>query len=388
MTPGARVQAAIELLDDVLDGSAAEQALTNWARRSRFAGSKDRRAVRDHVYQALRCRRSYAALGGTLTGRALMIGHLRSIGAPVEDIFTGQGYGPAAIGEDETASGIDDPNAAWDMPDWLIEHFKSDLGDKALPTALALTARAPTMLRVNRRKSDVDQAITLLAKDDITVQPDPIAETALMVTSGAPKVQNSVAFQQGVVELQDGSSQAAMARVDLPHGGRVLDFCAGGGGKTLALAARAEAKWFAHDALPQRMKDIPARSARAGAQVTLLETEAVAPHAPFDLVLCDVPCSGSGTWRRTPQAKWTLSPSELAELTHIQADILTQATRYVGPEGSLIYATCSVLNVENTGRIQQFLDQNPEWICVWQTSWDVSESGDGFFCAQLKRAGV
>ncbi|MFK7937874.1 MAG: RsmB/NOP family class I SAM-dependent RNA methyltransferase [Roseovarius sp.] len=389
MTPGARVQAAIDLLDDILAGAAAEKALTNWARGSRFAGSKDRRAVRDHVYQALRCKRSFAALGGAMTGRGLMLGAARQQGWEVDQIFSGQGHAPAPLDPEENAAILpDDTNATWDLPDWMIPLFQDALGDAALPTAHLLTHRAPVMARVNLRKSNVAAMISELAAEAITALDDPIAPAALRVTQGGPKLQNTRAYLEGRIELQDGSSQAAMQGIDIPDGSKVLDYCAGGGGKSLALAARAQATWFAHDALPHRMKDIATRAARADVQINTLSTDELHGQAPFDVVLCDVPCSGSGTWRRTPQAKWTLTEAELTRLSTLQAEILTDGAALVARTGQLIYATCSLFDCENSLQINEFLARNPEWTCTRQMRWPVSENGDGFFVAHLERAGV
>ena len=170
----------------------------------------------------------------------------------------------------------------------------------------------------------------------------------------------------------------------IPSGGRVLDFCAGGGGKTLALAARGEAQWFAHDAAPQRMRDLPERAGRAGVSVTLLR-EGVEGAGPFDLVLCDVPCSGSGTWRRTPDAKWRLIPQDLDDLTDVQAGILDRASTLVAPGGRLAHATCSVLREENEAQVEAFVARNPEWAVKAVERWSVSDDGDGFFLAVLAR---
>lgn len=388
MTPGARVQAAIELLDEIRDGTPAEKAMSGWARRSRFAGSKDRAAVRDHVFQALRCLRSYGCLGGADSGRGVMIGALRAAGAEVDTYFTGEGHAPQPLTPDEQASGDvpQEPGARMDLPDWLVPLFINSLGDEAQAdvAAKALKLRAPVMLRVNSRKSTVEAGLRLLTEDGILALPVPIAKTALHVTEGARRVAQSAAYLEGLVELQDGASQAAMEMLDVPCSGRTLDYCAGGGGKVLALAARLEAEWVAHDALPQRMKDLPGRAKRAGVSVSMQDTETVDKQR-FDLVLCDVPCSGSGTWRRTPDAKWRLTADDLAALNRTQDDILDRAARLVAPDGELVFATCSILRVENEERIEAFLTRVPGWNLVAERRWPISETGDGFFLAQLKR---
>ena len=176
-----------------------------------------------------------------------------------------------------------------------------------------------------------------------------------------------------------------MDELRLPDHGKVLDFCAGGGGKALAMADRSTAELQAHDAQPSRMKDLPARAARAGVQIGLTETAALAHEAPFALVLCDAPCSGAGAWRRSPEGKWALTADRLTELTAIQESILSQAAPLVAADGVLAYATCSVLTVENEARVEAFLAANPEWLLVASRRWDPGPSGDGFFLAQFQR---
>ncbi|WP_371223942.1 RsmB/NOP family class I SAM-dependent RNA methyltransferase [Roseovarius sp. 2305UL8-3] len=384
MTPAARVQAAIEVLDANLDGVPAEKALSNWARRSRFAGSKDRAAVRDHVFQALRCRRSYAALGGTLTGRGLMIGALRDQGIAPDGIFSGQTYAPDMLSENEQTAGTATSEDLCDLPDWVMQEFRLSLGEDAEQAAGSLRDRAPIMARTNLAKATVPETIVALADEGVTASAHPIAESAVLITEGARRVSGSAAFRDGWIELQDGSSQAAMEQIPVPDGGKVLDFCAGGGGKTLALAGRAEARWFVHDGLPQRMKDLPTRATRAGVNVTQLGKEDLSSAGPFDLILCDVPCSGSGTWRRTPEAKWTLTPQRLDEVLALQAAILSDAMQYLADDGALAYATCSVLKQENDDQVARFLAAHPGWCCVAQHRWAISDGGDGFFLAIMR----
>jgi 16S rRNA (cytosine967-C5)-methyltransferase len=385
MTPAARVQAAIELLDAILSGIPAEKALTGWARKSRFAGSKDRVAIRDHVFHALRCKRSFAVRGGGLTGRGLMIGALRAAGADPDAIFTGARYAPAPLSEDERKPGEPEARDRMDLPDWLIDRFEASLGDSALPTALALRDRAPVMARVHLGKTTRDNAIAALAEEGIIAHPDPAAASALRIEEGARRLASSRAYCSGLLELQDGSSQAAMEWIAVAPGARVLDYCAGGGGKLLALAAQAQGRWFAHDANAQRMADLPARAARAGVEVSILEGRDLRGTAPFDLVLCDAPCSGSGTWRRTPDMKWRLTPARLAELIEVQTMVLDEGAQLVAEAGRLAYATCSVLQEENEAQVAAFLARHPAWHCEDRHAWPVSAHGDGFYLAILTR---
>lgn len=380
MTPQARVQAAIEILDQILQGTAAEKALTGWARRSRFAGSKDRAGIRDHVFDALRRRNSAAFFGGSLTGRGLMIGVLRQDGVDLNEIFTGEGYAPAALSGSELT--VPDGEAPLDIPEWLRKPLRESLGKAFQDTLSAMGRRAPVILRVNSRNATLAQAQDLLAEDGIETHPMTLVDTALEVSEGARRIKNSAAYLGGVVELQDASSQALIAEMSLDKSMKVMDYCAGGGGKVLAMAGRCDAQYFAHDANPQRLSDLPARAERACAKISIVEDPAT--NAPFDLVLCDVPCSGSGTWRRTPDAKWRFAPEDLAKLERVQAEILEKAQGFVAPGGTLVYATCSVLAAENTAQIERFVQNNPSWAIDWQRQFLLCEGGDGFFGAILR----
>lgn len=388
MTPAARVQTAIEVLDQVLDGASAEQTLTRWARRARYAGSKDRAAVRDLVFQALRCRNSYAALGGALSGRGLMLGHTRDHDTDPRQIFTGAPYAPAALTPAEQASGRQPESAEnHDLPDWIWDHFIASLGpDEARQAAQHLKRRAPIVCRVNQLKCTVEQAQKALLQDGIECTGVNGVETALLITSNERKLARSDAYLSGAIELQDASSQSAMARLEIPEGARVLDYCAGGGGKTLALAALHDAHWHVHDANPKRLSDLPKRAARAGVSVMYLTTEQLAQAAPFDLVLCDVPCSGSGTWRRAPEAKWKFQPSNLTDLVDLQRHILRSAQSLVDGGGCLAYTTCSVLVDENDRQAEWFCDQFQNFNNTLSRKWAISAVSDGFYLACFRKS--
>ena len=383
MTPAARIAAAIDILDAVQTGEAAEKLLTTWGRKNRYAGSSDRAAIRDHVFDALRCLRSYAWLGGADSGRGLMLGAVRAAGVDPASVFNGEGYGPAAIGTDELPQSdlADAPlPVQLDLPDWLMPELTRSLGDDLAPVAQAMRHRAPMFLRVNLARTDREQAALALAGESIQTMPHDLSPTALLVTENARRVQNSRSFRDGLVELQDAASQAVVDA--LPGAARVLDFCAGGGGKSLALAARG-AQVTAHDADPARMRDIPARATRAGVNIAAVTPEDLPQKAAFDLVLCDAPCSGSGAWRRAPQAKWQLTPGSLQTLCELQDDILDAAQHFVAPGGVLAYATCSVLDTENHDRIARFLDENPKWSLTHERRFTPLDGGDGFYAACL-----
>lgn len=380
MTPGARAAAAIQVLDRVLAGEATEKALTNWGRASRFAGSGDRAAVRDLVYDALRQRRSAAALGGGLTGRGLVLGLLRMAGQ--EALFSGEGHAPAPPLADEAGRPPEGAEAL-DLPDWLIPEMARSLGDRLAPVAQAMRQRAPVFLRANLARATADAAVAALAGDGITARPHPLAPTALEVTEGARRVQASQAYLAGEVELQDASSQAVVTALPLADGMRVLDHCAGGGGKTLAMAAQAKLRLWAHDAAPRRMADLPDRARRAGVKVTL--TDRPETTGPYDLILVDAPCSGSGSWRRDPEGKWRLTADRLAELVATQAGILDRVAPMVAPGGALAYATCSLLEVENGDQAQAFLARHSGWRLEQERRFTPLDGGDGFYLALLRR---
>lgn len=383
MTPAARVQTAIELLDEIQAGTPAEKALTGWARRSRFAGSKDRAAVRDHVFDVLRQRNNAAQMGGGPSGRQLMIGLLRLQGADLETVFTGANYAPPALNEAEHQ--LPEMSAAYDLPNWIVPQMRASLGDAFDDTVQFLTQRAPICLRVNLRKADVSLVSAALEAEGISVRTSALSPTALIAEEGARRVAGSNAYRDGWVELQDGSSQAAMDLLPLEPDMRVLDYCAGGGGKTLAMAGRVKARYFAHDANAARLRDLPERAKRAGVDVKLL-TKKQLHGETFDLILCDVPCSGSGTWRRTPDSKWRFSPEDLAKLLSVQAEILDEASKLVRPGGMLTYATCSVLQDENEKQIERFVKAQTGWQVVTQSRWPVQRDGDGFFVCVLHKA--
>ncbi|CAN5695662.1 RsmB/NOP family class I SAM-dependent RNA methyltransferase [soil metagenome] len=390
MTPGARLSAAIELLDAILAGEPAERALTRWARASRFAGSKDRAAIRDAVFDALRRRRSLGHLGGSDTGRALVLAQSALDGADLAALFSGEGFGPAPLADGERAALAADPAAApravrLDVPDHVEAALAAALGEAFEPIMAAMQSRAPVDLRVNTLKTNAGAATVVLARDGILAEPHPLAPHALRVVQNPRHVAQSRAYTQGMVELQDVASQYVAAEAGARPGMSVLDYCAGGGGKTLALAAAmaSEGRLLAHDADPRRMKDLPARARRAGASLEILPP-GDAPPGPCDVVLVDAPCSGTGAWRRKPEGKWRLSPAWLARFPRLQDAILDEASAHVRPRGTLAYATCSLLACENGERARAFLARHPGWSLDFERSLTPLDGGDGFYVARLR----
>ena len=375
MTPAARLEAARVVLADWLEGLPVERALTQWARGARYAGSKDRRAVRDHVYDVLRQRGVCAQMGGGEDARALILGLARLSGWGPE-LFAGDGYGPAALTAPEAAlfAAPAVPERHRDTPAWLRATLMQEHADWPRIEA-AFSARAAVYLRVNLANTTRAAARESLARDGIETR-DAACATALEVSDGAPRLTQSAAYQDGLVEPQDLSVQQALARIDWPRG-RVLDYCAGGGGKALAIADRTGQPVDIHDAEPGRMADAMVRAARAGVRLQQVSD----PVPPYDLVLIDVPCSGSGTWRRDPQAKWRLTPERLAALLELQSGILDDAA---GLTRRLVYMTCSLLEAENAAQLRAFLDRHPGWNCVQSQVFTPMEASDGFFVAELR----
>ncbi|MCK0094662.1 RsmB/NOP family class I SAM-dependent RNA methyltransferase [Yoonia sp. F2084L] len=379
MTPGARVAAAIAVLDQINAGTPAEQALTAWARGSRYAGSKDRAAVRDHVFDVLRAKRSL----GDGAGRNLMQRLAVRDSLDVAALFSGEGHAPAALTAAEQTA-LETPLQLWnaarcDVPEWLWPAWQNSLGDQAMPAALAQQERADVFLRVNTRRGSPAKAAQALAADGVTVIDHESVPGCLRVLANPRRVKTTAAYLDGLIELQDASSQWAVQETPVLDGARVLDFCAGGGGKALAFADRYDADVSAHDIAPQRMRDLPGRAARAGVDIAIVHTDDLPSQDKWDVVFCDAPCSGSGTWRRTPDAKWRLTPDRLSGLMQTQRDVLENASGLVAPGGVLVYATCSVLADENADTVAAFCNVHPRWQVTQQNQRLPDGDGDGFF---------
>ncbi len=391
MTPGARLSAAIELLDAALAGAPAERELTRWARASRFAGSKDRAAVRDLVYDGLRRRRSLGWQGGGDSGRAILVALAAETDDP-DTLFTGEGFDPPPVNDAERAAlardiaGAPEP-VRLDYPDFLDAELRASLDADFEPILLAMQSRAPVHLRVNTLKTTADAATVVLARDGVQVARHPLARDALRVLENPRLVAASRAYTQGMVELQDASSQVVVETAGVRPGMTVLDYCAGGGGKTLALASalQGRGRLMAWDINPRRMADLPERARRAGADIRILgDADCAALKPVCDLVLADAPCSGTGAWRRKPEGKWRLTPEALDAFPPLQDQILDKAAARVKPGGLLIYSTCSLLARENEARAAAFAARHPDWTADGTRRLSPLDGGDGFFIARFR----
>ncbi|WP_298304748.1 RsmB/NOP family class I SAM-dependent RNA methyltransferase [uncultured Erythrobacter sp.] len=355
MTPSARVQAAIELLDQIIEGARnkgapADRLISAYFKTRRYAGSKDRRAVRDLVYQAIR-------LCGEVPydGRSAMLAVATQDEALVA-LFDGSAHGPAKIGGGEMAAFIGT------APEWL---------DKKLAAAgiygkeaEALLGRAALDIRVNALKANRESI-------ELPENGEPLsAPNALRFPSGT-QVEQWSQYREGQIEIQDHASQWVCESFEAQPGETIIDLCAGAGGKALALAAKLgnAASLVACDTDKRRLGNLAPRAARAGAQIdhTVLldpgrEREALAPWlGNSDRVLVDAPCSGSGTWRRSPEGRWRLDPAELKRLTKLQDHVLDIGAELIKPGGTLTFVTCSVLDDEGANRIDAFLARHEGW---------------------------
>ncbi|APX88417.1 hypothetical protein BV394_00630 [Brevirhabdus pacifica] len=403
MTPAARVASAAAILDRVAGGEPAERALTNWARSNRYAGSGDRAAIRDLVFGVLRRWRSAAAHGAAPDvtpdagqwadhrpdGRRLMLGDLVQTGEDPAAFFTGDRFALGPLSDEETAAIADPPamerGQRLDCPDWMLPILDADMGDRADEVLLTLRERSPVGLRVNLARISREEAITALAQEGITAQAHPLSPSALVVDGFPRGLAAKAPLRDGLIEMQDPASQAVVDLLPLDPGMRVLDYCAGGGGKTLAMAGRARAEFHVHDADPGRMADLAPRAERAGVPIAGTWGPAAPPEGDFDLVLCDAPCSGSGAWRRSPEGKWALTPARLDALRQIQGEILDRAAALTRKGGTLAYATCSLLRAENEEAVAAFLSRDGRFRQTGGRRFSPLEGGDGFFVAILER---
>ena len=389
MTPAARLQAASEILEEVIaaardDGPPADSIVTRYFKTRRYAGSKDRRAVRELVFQAIR-----RSAQRPLSGRSAILG-LVDDDPSLEELF-GQPRGPEprVPGEQAPEAGL--------IPAWL----EPELDPLVAPDEwAALLERAPLDVRINAARTSREAMLDAFPEAQTT----PLSPWGLRLPSDA-RVDDRPEFAQGLVEVQDEGSQLIAFACGLAEGETAIDLCAGAGGKSLALAAAAPgAQILATDSNRMRLSRLAPRAERAGAAI---ETRLLSPPNELaaledcadraDLVLVDAPCSGSGTWRRNPEGRWRLDAARLDRLTALQQRLLDLAAQLVRPGGRIVYATCSLLSREGAGAIDAFLEGRSSWMKedLSMVAGRASGAGrlvtpghdgtDGFFIARLGR---
>lgn len=389
MTPAARVQAAIEILDEVIgsardDGPPADAIVQRYFKARRYAGSKDRRAVRELVYRAIR--RSGDRPG---SGRSAMVG-LAGEDESLAPLFDGSAHGPAPIKDDASS-----PAAL--LPQWVEGELSPLLGKDEWA---ALLDRAPLDLRVNIARTSREAAQSEIEGAEATA----LSPWALRLPADT-RIDDHELFETGLVEVQDEGSQLIALAALAQTGELVLDLCAGAGGKALAIAAASPgAGIIASDTSRPRLSQLEPRAERAGAviETRLLdggrEAEQLADlSGQCDVVLVDAPCSGSGTWRRNPEGRWRLTPDRLDRVVALQSRLLDLGATMVKPGGRLIYATCSILAREGAGQVDDFLGRHSSWT-VQDAGFEGGRSDgggrlltpahdrtDGFFVARLGR---
>jgi 16S rRNA (cytosine967-C5)-methyltransferase len=388
MTPEARVQAAIEILEETLKShQPVDRYLKYWFTGRRFAGSKDRSAISEHVYACLRRRAEFSWRMQSDSPRSVMIARLLDEGmsaSEIESLFAYGSYGPPPLTEQERTA-LNNPSTdevpdyvRGGYPEWLDGELERAFGERKIQEMQAMLARAPVDLRVNTLRAARDDMLVGLQGLGFEAAPTPYSPVGIRIPSqsGLGALRQSNFFQTGAVEIQDEASQIAVLICDAKPGMRVLDLAAGAGGKSLALAAIMENKGeiIACDSNAKRLAQLSPRARRAGAKIIrTLHLGKQKPQGEFDLVLLDAPCSGSGTWRRSPELKWRLDETRLGEFTQLQSRLLDHAARYVAPSGRLIYATCSILPTENQERIDAFLSRHPDFksediATLWQSA--------------------
>jgi len=408
MRDGGRLAAAIAVLEDMeARHKPARLALKTWGESARYAGARDRAFVSGLVLDVLRKRRSLAWRMDDDSWRACVLAATRlAWDWPIERVAAaaGEEHGPGALAETEIVRleapvSLDEAAAAvrGGYPDWLAPHMERAFGADAASEGEALCERAPVDIRVNTLVTDPARALKALSP--LGAAPLDVLATALRIA--APRADERSApveampeFAKGWFEIQDlGSQLAAAAAGEIGHR-QVLDFCAGGGGKTLALAAAMAntGQLFAHDADGRRLADTQVRSRRAGVRNLQVRTP-LRPDALgdlkgcMDLVFVDAPCTGSGVWRRHPDAKWRLTPAQLERRMAEQDAVLDQAAAFVKPGGRLVYVTCSLFREENEDRIAAFLERAPTFASPepFRRLSPRATGSDGFFIAVLRR---
>jgi len=407
MTPAARLSAAIELIETIdTDRIPAAKALKEWGTAHRYAGSGDRAAISGLLWDVLRCRASSAWIMEDDSPRARTLGMLkleRSMDVDaIAALCDGGRFAPEPLSEREraalaTRSLADAPAPiAGDYPEWLDPYLAQAFGDDRVAEATAMASRAPLDLRVNSLKAKREKILSSLKH--LGAQPTPWSPLGLRIALGAdarnPGIHAEEDFIKGAIEVQDEGSQLAALLSAAKPGEQVIDLCAGAGGKTLALAAMMQGKGrlIATDHNKRQLAPIHERLSRAGVHNADVRTpkgegDTLADiRASADLVLIDAPCTGTGTWRRNPDAKWRMRPGALEVRLKDQVEVLDRAASLIKPGGRIAYITCSVLPAENGAQIRQFVTRHPEFAVVppAQVATALWDKADEFTAATLQ----
>lgn len=404
MTPGARLAAAAEVLAEIFARkAAADRTLSGWGKAHRFAGSKDRAAIAERVYACLRRRNECAFAMDDESPRALVLGSLAVVDMiEVERIQALAIDGTHSLGaltaseceRLQTVRRATDPWIALNYPRWLHEDFKAAFGADLEREMAALNARAPLDLRVNTLKADRAAIIAELtvAGFQATARAVP---TAIRLADENAKITAQPAYTEGRIEIQDEASQRAVLFANASPGDTVIDLAAGAGGKSLAFAAAMQNQGhvIACDIDPGRLHHMAPRIVRAGATIVDVLGD---PYGPVvttakgegaDLVFVDAPCSGTGTWRRNPESKWTLDPARMTTFRAAQTKLLDRAAELTKPTGRVVYAVCSILPAEGQAQVDAFAARHPDWrVTATQSLTPARDETDGFFVAMLERA--
>lgn len=428
MTPAARLSAAIDILTSIEQGQMADRVLAGWAKANRYAGSKDRAAIQERVFDVLRNRARFVRAMGLATPRALVVAsrHLGD-GASFDEVmeeFNGTRFAPAPLDKEEEAALYDaiakldslSETEALNLPDWLLPHMQESFGDAWQDEVAALNERAPVDLRTNAARTHRESVQFQLKDEGIDTNLSAYSPWGLR-TENAARVTHTKIFKQGLVEIQDEGSQLSCLLAGAKKGEQWVDLCAGAGGKTLALLAdlEDEGRLIACDTDPRRLGRLQPRVERAtGRNVEMCVLKPFDPALPdedlgafegaMDGVFVDAPCSGSGAWRRQPEARWQLTEEKLEAYKTAQREVLARGARLVRPGGRMIYVTCSVFKTENEDQIAHFLSEFDAFqLADWQAHWPdkapkpaVATGGalrlsphttqtDGFFIAVLER---
>lgn len=415
MTPAARIEAVIGLLSGILvDTKPADACLSSYFRTRRYIGSKDRAAISQKLFRILRSyhRLSWhiGAVQAMADARALVIADLllnrEHSAISLDEAFSGEGYAPKPLSAKEkelaailekkalTDSGMPE-QVRLECPAWAYAALQESLGGRLEAEMKAMMTQAPLDLRVNAIKATREEVLSALKEEGIVAAPGRLSPVSVRLEERAQITRHPL-YTDGLVEIQDEGSQMVAVIADAKPGEQVADFCAGAGGKTLALAAMMQNKGriVALDVLARRLEKAKLRFRRAG--VHNIETRALDEKAEkwlkrqrghFDLVLVDAPCTGTGTWRRAPDQRWRQLGPSLDELLSLQRDILQKAALMVRPGGRLVYATCSLLAQENELQIEQFLQKHPEFFRRddFLKLTPATTDTDGFFAARLER---